>query len=532
MKIDRRLGYGLSLLGAVAAGGVAATVIRDGANNKPLSDADATNTALNASKNKSIVETMTSTPTLMATLTGTPDERATALGEVQGTLAALQTSIAHVSTEIPTDAPTIEAPTAEHETKVPATAVPTTPEQLGENSAVIPQEDTQNIYRADAVTESQVLQNMVGGLIADYARKDQLKRANSTLASIINPPVKNGSSIDWSQVFNADPNTTPGLWHTNLDMSNYRDFYVLKDDTKILDLVRKNENGLNTGGTGVRADDKDAGVYLTTLEIEASKHPTDFANFTVGDAKRGNFSNLYAGEIVDIFNKIYGAIEKNDLPVSGVEVGRRQAKTDGTSQIPQAFWRSDQTVTCDGFRKNADSRVNQQRDLRLVTHKDGAAKTFDSSQVGEEGVLIAFSSDASGGFGIRAYTERNYRQDRYNVNVKSTAFDAAGDQEINCNLEFPPKKVKLPTATIIFGPGGEVIVSPVPNETKVVPPTQPRRVTQQPTITAQSPEKTATAGPLPGGTPTAVDTMVNTPRPTIQVQPTQPKPVPSSTPKF
>lgn len=379
--------------------------------------------------------------------------------------------------------------------------------------AVIPQELPANNFREGAQTESEVWKNIFGNLKVDYAKKDSLKGANSMLTTLTNMPAKTKGKIDFSKVFGKDPKTEPGLGHTDKDIDNYRNIYELTDDTTLLlSLARSNENKLITVGFYGNTNDRDAISYLGAAWIVAMKHPIQFLNVTVGDLKAGRFPSGFEDEIVKTQNEILKGIQKQFLDPSDEEKARRKNQTDGTSQIPEKFWKSDQYITCPVYMQNADTKELQYQGVRQVTYTNGGEKTFTTADSGQAGSLMAFSYDEkTQTWGVRSVGNRYYPPNKYDTKLVYTT-TANGEQEIVCAV-ITPKPTRAP-----------IVRQADPGQTSR--PGETPRATPNPSATAQNPEPSPTTRTeVHPGTPTQPPSpapALSTPRPAYTPIPVEP----------
>lgn len=292
-------------------------------------------------------------------------------------------------------------------------------------------------------------------LISDYAKKAELRGANSLLTSLTNPRQRDNDRFD------PEPETEPGLAHTDQDMARYQDVATIvtgRYDARINELGYYNpDTGLWTVGIYGPTHDKDAITFFTAMGLAAAREPGRFIS-------QGQFMTLrqvmedadLVAQIVRIQDEIYRQTQDAFLGLSPAEVARREAGADASAQIPARAQKDDQIQTCDDFMASAGSRVDQPQSNRLVQHVSGGRDVFVEANVDTEGILVTAIYDAkTGEWDTDAFTDRAYEGE-----VEGQEGSASGEQERPCGAAIP-----LPSFVPIT-PGA--VLPPLPTRTPVV----------------------------------------------------------------
>jgi hypothetical protein len=373
---------------------------------------------------------------------------------------------------------------------IPITATPTSTPEADLESGVYPGEFTKNDIRG-GYYDDWSWREMIARLLEEYGEfQGNPNRINSTLTSLFNP---------FGRGVHSDPLLEPGLGQTQIDIDRYgfiNSLYDSAERIRVDELAHMNENGLWTIGIYGAAHERDAMLAVLAIAMNHWQDPNSLRNadgsfMTLAQALNNPDLRPTLRYWQDLF---VAEIQERSLPVSNDETERRQNSSlvDLSGCLHPDLRESDQWVSCDVFRPNAQSRGVQLQSTRGVSHLSGGEEIFAQSDTEQESLLLILAIDrATGVWDVDGFTDRAY----------SPYGDSASGEELRpCGqTQVQPR----PTAASQF----EVPVSPppAPIEVSTQPPLRPTEV--WPTAVPTNPHliPTATAGQPPAREATATD---------------------------
>ncbi|CAN5353293.1 hypothetical protein BH10PAT1_BH10PAT1_5240 [soil metagenome] len=259
-------------------------------------------------------------------------------------------------------------------------------------------------------------------------------RTNSTLSSLVN---KFGKGVS------ADPDNEPGLSQTRKDIEGYitgEDVLKQLDTMKVSDIFHTNENGLETAGIFVEANNRDFGVAFLATGLAAEKGQID-GNQTLADAWKNKQALI---TIRGIQNQMFAEMQKTNLGVSKAESDRRTSKDekDLSNYLPKELQYADQSISCDVERPSADLRDKQLQTPREVLHKEQSTEDLNNSNTeNETDLYVTGYNKQTGLVDTDGFTFRGY-----NGPVVNQIDSAVGEEMRPCYYA----QIVIPEAVIIL----------------------------------------------------------------------------------